>query len=80
MQRLRALQRGVRGFYDRSQNSASENFGIFKLDVRVYSAQPAPEKGDTIELTVDGKTVSVPKGYNLLQACEAGGVDIPRYE
>ncbi|MCW0180313.1 MAG: NADH-quinone oxidoreductase subunit NuoG [Zavarzinia sp.] len=30
-------------------------------------------------LTVDGKTVEVPAGANVLQACEAAGVEIPRF-
>jgi len=47
---------------------------------RCYAAQPqeAPED-DSIEVIVDGQPVRVPKGSNVLQACEAGGVDIPRY-
>ena len=32
-----------------------------------------------VEVTVDGKSVKVPRGSNVLQACEAGGVDIPRF-
>jgi len=32
-----------------------------------------------VEVTVDGKPVKVPRGSNVLQACEAGGVDIPRF-
>ena len=43
------------------------------------AAQPAPaQQEDTIEVTVNGSPVKVPKGYNVLQACEAAGVDIPR--
>ena len=34
---------------------------------------------DMLELTVDGQTVSVPKGASILQACEAAGVDVPRF-
>jgi len=52
------------------------------FDSRCFSAQPeaAPvEKEDMVEVTVNGRPVSVPKGSNVLQACEAGGVDIPRY-
>lgn len=41
------------------------------------AAQPQPAD-DLIELTVDGQPVKVPKGSNVLQACEAVGVDIPR--
>ncbi|KXT15849.1 hypothetical protein AC579_10395 [Pseudocercospora musae] len=32
-----------------------------------------------VELTVDGKKVSVPAGSALIQACEKAGVTIPRY-
>jgi NADH dehydrogenase (ubiquinone) Fe-S protein 1 len=41
------------------------------------AAQPAPAD-DLIEVTVDGKPTRVPKGSNVLQACDAAGVDIPR--
>ncbi|KDD73118.1 hypothetical protein H632_c2514p0, partial [Helicosporidium sp. ATCC 50920] len=49
---------------------------------RSMAAQPAPAPApadDLIELKVDGKTVRVPKGSNLLQACEAAGVSVPRF-
>jgi len=32
---------------------------------------------ETITLTIDGKTVSVPKGATLLDAAQAAGIDIP---
>lgn len=41
------------------------------------AAQPAPAD-DLIECIVDGKTVKVPKGANVLSACTAAGVDVPR--
>lgn len=41
------------------------------------AAQPAPVE-DTIEVTVDGQKVSIPKGANVLAACDAAGKDIPR--
>ncbi|KFM23437.1 NADH dehydrogenase [ubiquinone] iron-sulfur protein 1, mitochondrial [Auxenochlorella protothecoides] len=41
-------------------------------------AAPAPAD-DLIEVTVDGKPVKVPKGSNVLQACDAAGVDVPRF-
>lgn len=46
---------------------------------RAFSAAPAPAE-DLIEVTVDGQPVKVPKGSNVLQACDAAGVDIPRCE
>ena len=42
------------------------------------AAEPAPVDDGSIELTVDGKPVRVAKGANVLMACEAAGVDIPR--
>lgn len=48
---------------------------------RCMAAQPAPvavPDDNMLELTVDGQQVKVPKGSNVLQACEAAGVDIPR--
>lgn len=48
--------------------------------VRCFAAQPeAAEDDGKIEVLVDGNAVRVPRGSNVLQACEAGGVDIPRY-
>ncbi len=34
---------------------------------------------DTVKLIVDGVTVDAPKSYTLLQACELGGAEIPRF-
>ncbi|KAL3702116.1 hypothetical protein R1sor_020138 [Riccia sorocarpa] len=34
---------------------------------------------DCIEVSVDGKDVTVAKGMTVLQACEVAGVDIPRF-
>ncbi|MBV8770442.1 MAG: (2Fe-2S)-binding protein, partial [Hyphomicrobiales bacterium] len=31
------------------------------------------------KLIVDGREVDVPAEYTLLQACEAGGAEIPRF-
>lgn len=46
---------------------------------RCMAAAAAPAAAeDLIEVTVDGKPVKVPKGSNVLQACDAAGVDIPR--
>lgn len=41
------------------------------------AAQPAPAD-DLIECFVDGQSVKVPKGANVLSACTAAGVDVPR--
>lgn len=45
---------------------------------RSIAASQAPPS-DTVEVTVDGKPVSVPKGASLIQACEAAGVEVPRF-
>ena len=44
---------------------------------RCMAAQPAVQE-DMIEVTVDGNPVKVAKGSNVLQACDAAGVDVPR--
>ena len=31
------------------------------------------------KIIVDGKEIDVPPAYTLLQACEAGGAEIPRF-
>ncbi len=41
------------------------------------AAQPAPAD-DLIEVFVDGNSVKIPKGANVLSACTAAGVDVPR--
>lgn len=72
MQRLRALQR-LRPLAAEQQSS---NLQL----QRWMAAQPAPaQPEDLIEVTINGKPTKVPKGVNLLQACEAAGVDVPRY-
>lgn len=45
------------------------------------STRVKPEKAEveTIEVSVDGLPVQVPKGMTVLQACELGGVTIPRF-
>lgn len=40
------------------------------------SDAPPPEM---VELFVDGKPVSVPKGASIIQACEAAGAEVPRF-
>jgi hypothetical protein len=67
MQRLRALQQ-LRLQLQQPWGSA-----------RWMAAQAAPaQQDDMIEVTVNGKAVKVAKGSNVYQACEAGGVDVPR--
>ncbi|CAI5507926.1 unnamed protein product [Closterium sp. Naga37s-1] len=42
-------------------------------------AAPPPPPPDHIEVFVDGKGLHVPKGSTVLQACDAAGIDIPRF-
>ncbi|KAI1364492.1 hypothetical protein F5Y08DRAFT_306507 [Xylaria arbuscula] len=44
---------------------------------RAFSA--SPRRPADVELTVDGKKVSIEAGSALIQACEKAGVTIPRY-
>ncbi|KAI0508323.1 hypothetical protein F5B22DRAFT_621615 [Xylaria bambusicola] len=44
---------------------------------RAFSA--SPRRPAEVELTVDGKKVSIKAGSALIQACEKAGVTIPRY-
>jgi NADH dehydrogenase (ubiquinone) Fe-S protein 1 len=70
MQRLRAL---------RALQSRVES--AWSLRGFAAAAEPAPAPApppDTIEVTVDGRKVTIPKGSNVIQACDAAGVDIPR--
>lgn len=34
---------------------------------------------DTIEVFVNGQATTIPKGSTVMQACEAQGIDIPRF-
>lgn len=44
---------------------------------RSLAAVPAP---DTVDVFVNDNPLTVPKGYTVLQACDAAGIDIPRYD
>ncbi|KZO99163.1 NADH-ubiquinone oxidoreductase [Calocera viscosa TUFC12733] len=41
--------------------------------------QTSSKRSADVTLTVDGKSVTVPQGTALIQACEAAGVTIPRF-
>jgi len=69
MQRLRALQ---------LLRPLAEQPGSSLQAQRWMAAQPAPADDNNLEVVVNGQHVKVPKGYNVLQACEAAGVDVPR--
>jgi NADH dehydrogenase (ubiquinone) Fe-S protein 1 len=34
---------------------------------------------ETITVTVDGESVQIPKGATVLHACDAAGIDVPRF-
>jgi NADH-quinone oxidoreductase subunit G len=38
-----------------------------------------PKAPEVVNLTIDGKTVSVPKGTNLIEAAKVAGVEVPHY-
>ncbi len=38
---------------------------------------PPPSATETVTVTIDGKTQQVPKGMNLLEACNAAGANVP---
>jgi NADH-quinone oxidoreductase subunit G len=42
-------------------------------------ADETPKPPDTLTLTIDGLSVTVPKGTTVLQAAEKAGLDVPRY-
>eukprot|EP00803_Ostreobium_quekettii_P011543 evm.model.scf_418.1 EVM.evm.TU.scf_418.1 scf_418:2929-11411(-) len=55
--------------------------GLGALQARPTATAAAPPKpaDDKIEVQVDGKPIRIPKGYTVLQACDAAGIDIPRF-
>jgi NADH dehydrogenase (ubiquinone) Fe-S protein 1 len=71
LQRLKSLQR-------LRQRLGESAWSLQPQRCLAAAAQPAPVD-DYIEVTVDGKPTKVLKGSNVLQACDAAGVDIPRY-
>eukprot|EP00798_Chlamydomonas_sp_ICE-L_P030410 gene30410-35415_t len=40
---------------------------------------PPPPPSNEMELFIDGKAITVPKNFSVLQACDAAGVDVPRF-
>lgn len=60
-------------------SSSREKAGTLFFLARSLASTPAPAPAaDGIECTVNGKTVTIPKGSNVMAACDAAGVDIPR--
>ena len=77
------LRQGARGlFCSQGWGSLAPGLGIggpqSQYQIRGLAAQTALQDDNMLEVTVNGEQVKVPKGYNVLQACEAAGVDIPR--
>lgn len=55
------------------------SFGLVRCSATAAVAAEVPKASvETIEVTVDGNSVTIPKGYSVLQACDAAGLDIPR--
>lgn len=46
---------------------------------RLFHASTAVQADDQIECKVNGEPVHVPKGSTVMQACDAAGIDIPRF-
>ncbi|KAG2005169.1 hypothetical protein GB937_009003 [Aspergillus fischeri] len=58
--------------------AAARSFRVPKLNKHRTFATTTPRSAE-VELTIDGKKVSVEAGSALIQACEKAGVTIPRY-
>jgi NADH dehydrogenase (ubiquinone) Fe-S protein 1 len=69
MRSSRALTRLWRGF------SGARSFQSSAAALQAQ-AQPAP---DTMEVFVNDEPVTIPKGSTVLQACDAAGIDVPRW-
>lgn len=53
--------------------------GLAGSTASLQQAAPQAPPSDTIEVFVNDQPVHVPKGSSILQACDAAGIDIPRY-
>lgn len=60
----------VRGLHQRA---------VRPFAARLFHASTAVQADDQIECKVNGESVHVPKGSTVMQACDAAGIDIPRY-
>ncbi|GBF88631.1 NADH:ubiquinone oxidoreductase 76 kDa subunit [Raphidocelis subcapitata] len=49
------------------------------LHTSAAAAQQAAPQPDTIEVFVNDEPIQIPKGWSVLQACDAAGIDIPRF-
>ncbi|XP_002991346.2 NADH dehydrogenase [ubiquinone] iron-sulfur protein 1, mitochondrial [Selaginella moellendorffii] len=87
--RLLKHQRRKLGFFQDADNdtmvdAACRNFRLRQVHQTAAAVarglrveMPKPE--DTIEVSVDGLSIQVQKGMTVLQACEAAGIEIPRF-
>lgn len=53
--------------------------GATSRSVRGFHATAATQADDTMEVFVNGESTIIPKGSTVLQACDAQGIDIPRW-
>lgn len=58
-------------------SAPSRALGI--LSRRALSSAAAAPAVETVDVTIDGVTAPVPKGSTIIQACEASGVEVPRF-
>ncbi|KAL2649725.1 hypothetical protein R1flu_017853 [Riccia fluitans] len=81
---------GIRGkFYEGKQSSDFYKWGsglslggvrhARVASMAAVGAKFEAKPEDCIEVSVDGKDVTIAKGMTVLQACEVAGVDIPRF-
>ena len=71
LSRLSCAGRTLRGLFE-----AVGPLGIVQARGSATAANPSDDK---IEVTVNGDPIRIPKGYTVLQACDAAGIDIPRW-
>ncbi|KAK0552921.1 ndufs1 NADH-ubiquinone oxidoreductase subunit [Tilletia horrida] len=60
--------------------AAAASFSTSASRSATAPSPPAPEKPPAeVTLTIDGKSITVPQGTALIQACEKAGAQIPRF-
>ena len=67
----------LRVLFPGSQSHVSKQLYVYSSS---SAAEPEPvDDGMVPNVTVNGVEVKVPKGSNVMAACEAAGIDIPRF-